>query len=140
MCTNPGKAKAINSLQSQIDKLKADNVALMQTDYTGRKSWSNQLQAKVNKAANNNKKIEKLESQIDKLKRGETKTVSKKAETKAAPIWKRAGDGWYVGENGHEIRENYDTGGFDIVKVSGNNEKTIKHFKKLSEAKKFSVR
>lgn len=126
-----------DNIQSQIDKLKAENISLMQKDYTGRKNWDKQLQASVKKASENNKRIEKLENQ---LKKGQTaKTEPKKTETKAAPIWKRAGEGWYIGEKGHEIRENYDIGGFDIVKVSGSNEKTIKHFKKLSDAKKYKV-
>lgn len=131
--------KQISGIQAQIDRLKADNVALMQADYTGRKSWGGQLQSQVNKAASNNRKIEKLERQIKKLQKGETKP-EKKAEKKAAPSWRRAGEGWYVGEKGHEIRENYDTGGYDIVKISGNTEKTVKHFDKLSEAKKYKVR
>lgn len=134
--TNSNKS-AISDIQSQISKLKSENVTLMQRDYTGRKNWSSQLQSAVNKAASNNKKIEKLENQVKKLEKGGT--TKKTAEKKAAPVWRRAGEGWYIGEKGHEIRENYDKGGYDIVKVNGSSEKLIKHFSKLKDARAYRV-
>lgn len=143
MCSNmgtgsTGSKKAASDIQAQINRLKAENVSLMQRDYTGRKNWSSQLQSAVNKAASNNKKIEKLENQIKKTSSGNAK-LKTETKTTTAPVWKRAGEGWYIGEKGHEIRENYDKGGYDIVKVSGSSEKLIKHFSKLKDARTYKV-
>lgn len=124
-------------LQAEIDRLKQENIDLMQRDYTGRRRWDKQLQSDVNKAAKNNRQIEKLERQIQDAEKQTKKPESKPKETKTAPTWRRAGEGWYVGENGHEIREN-DDGGYDVVKVSGSSVKTIKHFAKLSQARKYN--
>ncbi|MBP5379628.1 MAG: hypothetical protein J6Y64_08825 [Ruminococcus sp.] len=129
-----------SEIQAEIDRLKAEYVELLKKEPTGRKGWQKQLQASVTKAAQNRKKIEKLEKQLERLKREEKKPAPKKPEKKPAPLWKRACEGWYIGEKGHEIRQNYDTGGFDIVKVTGGIEKTIKHFKKLSDAKAYKVK
>lgn len=125
-------------LQAEIDRLKQENIDLMQRDYTGRKGWDKQLQSDINKAAKNNRQIEKLERQMQNAEKQTKKPESKPKETKTAPTWRRAGEGWYVGENGHEIRENYDTGGYDVVKVSGSSVRTVKHFAKLSQARKYN--
>lgn len=138
-CTNSGGKNTVSDIKAQIDRLKAENVQLLQRDYTGGKKWGGQLDAAVKKAANNNKKIEQLESQIKKQDKSSDKTKPKAEKKTSGSTWKRAGEGWYIGEKGHEIRENYDKGGFDIVKVSGGSEKYIKHFDKLKDAKKYRV-
>lgn len=103
---------------------------------SGRGYWGKQVDADLKRRSNIERQIKKLESES---KKPNTKTVEKKeAEKKAAPTWQRAGEGWYIGKNGHEIRENYDTGGYDVVKVSGNSVKTVKHFAKLSQARKYN--
>lgn len=132
-------AKKISEIQSQIDILKAENLRLAQQEPSGHGYWGKQTDANLKKAASNERQIKKLEGQIKKLRKSENKPTEK-PKTKEVPKWRRAGEGWYVGENGHEIRENYDTGGFDIVKVSGRSEKIVKHFAKLSDARKYKVR
>ena len=130
-----GGMGAGSDTQSQIDALKQQLADLMQQDYTGRKGWGKQLESRVNKA-------NKIRSRIEKLEREQAKTTKPEPakppkEKPAAPTWCRAGEGWYVGPNGHEIRES-DSGGFDIVKVSGGSETTVKHFAKLADARKYN--
>ena len=101
---------------------------------SGRGYWGKQLDADTKRKAAAEKRI----ADIDRKLKQESKQQKQTTEKKAAPVWQRAGDGWYIGKNGHEIRENYDTGGYDVVKVSGNSTRKVKHFAKLSEARKYN--
>ena len=59
-----GRNSATAKIQAEIDELKAQNVNLLQRDYTGRKNWGKQLESSTRQAAKNNRKIEKLERQL----------------------------------------------------------------------------
>ena len=99
------------------------------------------MDSDIKKAKDNNAKIQKLESQKKKLQQGAGAEKEKaKSKQSTSPQWQKAGDGWYVGSNGHEIRQNYSTGGFDVVKTDKNGDviKKVKHFSKLSEARKYN--
>ena len=102
---------------------------------SGRGYWGKQIDADTKRKAAAEKKIADIDK---KLKQGQPKKAEKKPESKPKPTWQRAGEGWYIGKNGHEIRENYDSGGYDVVKVSGRSAKVVKHFSKLSQAKKYN--
>lgn len=131
----------IKNVQNKIDALTAQNADLLKREYSGRKGWGKQLDSDIKKAKENNTKIQRLESQKKKLQQGaETEKEKTKNKQSTAPQWQKAGDGWYVGGNGHEIRQNYNTGGFDVVKTDKNGDviKKVKHFSKLSEARKYN--
>lgn len=136
---NAGNSSTVSELQAQVDRLKQENLRLFQQEPSGHGYWGKQTDSNLKKISRNEQRIKKLEKQIQKLQQKKA-TPKGKTEKKANPLWRRAGEGWYIGENGHEIRENYDAGGFDIVKVSGRSEKIVKHFAKLSDARKYKVR
>lgn len=103
---------------------------------TGRKGWQKQLDADTKRKAQAERKIAELERQLNGGKVAPPKKKAAPAEKKPAPTWRRAGEGWYIGPAGHEIREGYD-GGFDVVQITGRTERTVQHFEKLADAKKY---
>lgn len=132
-------AREIKPIQKEIDQLKQKSANLLKSDFSGSRRWDKQLQSRVNQGKKINSQIEKLERKKKSLEKPK-KTTTKKKESSTATKWQRAGTGWYIGSKGHEIRENYSKGGFDIVKVSGGSEKTIKHYKTLKEARNHKVK
>lgn len=131
----------IEEKRKRIQELKDENERIIKREYAGRKNWGQQLDADVKKVSKNNREIEKLEEQIKKIENGGTKKKQETKKTEKSPIkWQRAGQGWYVGQNGLEIRQNYDDGGFDVVKVTstgGEVTKKLKHFSNLKDARNF---
>lgn len=116
-------------LQVQIEK---------EFEPSGRKNWGKQLDADTKRKAAAEKRIAQIDRKLNQQSKQQKKEKTEKTEKKSSPTWTRAGEGWYIGKNGHEIRENYDTGGYDVVKVSGSNARKIKHFSKLSDARKYN--
>lgn len=136
MGTCSSSSRASNSIQSQIDALRVELAKPFEPH--GQKGWQQQLDADTKRKAKIERKINGLQKQ---LKAGQ-KTETQKKQEKEKPTtsefkWQRAGEGWYVGKGGFEIREN-DNGGFDVVKVKGGSEKKIKTFSKLSQARKYN--
>lgn len=131
----------IKNIQDKIDALTAQNANLLKREYSGKRGWGKQLDSDIKKAKDNNAKIQKLESQKKKLQQGAGAEKEKtKSKQSTSPQWQKAGDGWYVGSNGYEIRQNYSTGGFDVVKTNKNGDviKKVKSFSKLSQARKYN--
>lgn len=131
---SPSKSDETN-IQKQIDDLRRELAKPFEPH--GRKGWQQQLDADTKKKANIEKKINQLERQKNKQASEKKEPSNTKTKSSGEFKWQRAGDGWYVGKNGFEIREN-DDGGFDVVKVSGSSEKKIKSFSKLSQARKYN--
>ena len=129
---------AQKSLEERIEDLKREIAKPFEP--SGRRGWQQQLDAHTKRTAEAERQLRKLEEQQRKQQQaGQKKQEPAQTEKKAsAPVWRRAAEGWYVGNDGHEIRQNYDTGGFDIVKIKNGKETFVKHFKKLSDAKKFN--
>lgn len=124
------------AIREKIDTLRRELTKPFEP--TGRKGWQKQLDADTKRKAKAERQIAELEKQLN---GGNTKqTVPAKntpKEKTAAPTWRRAGEGWYIGPAGHEIREGND-GGYDVVKVMGRSETTVQHFDKLADAKKYN--
>ena len=129
-------------VQQKIDALRQKASDLMMADYSGRRNWDRQLESRVKQGAKINREIEKLERQSKTLDSPKKKTVDKKQSKSesAGTGWRRAGEGWYIGEKGHEIRQNYKNGGYDVVKVSGAKEVAVRHYKTLKAARKHKVK
>ena len=130
-----GSTAQQQNIQKQIDDLRRELAKPFEPH--GRKGWQQQLDADTKKKANIERKINQLERQKEKQASEKKEPSNTKTNSSGEFKWQRAGDGWYVGKNGFEIREN-DDGGFDVVKVNGSSEKKIKSFSKLSQARKYN--
>lgn len=128
-----GTAKQQN-VQKQIDDLRRELAKPFEPH--GRKGWQQQLDADTKNKSAIEKKINQLERQKSKQSNAKKTPAKVKPKSSTEFKWQRAGDGWYVGQNGFEIREN-DDGGFDVVKVKGDSARKIKHFSNLNQARKY---
>lgn len=130
-----GMGSRTEQIRSQIEELRKELVKPFEPH--GRKGWQQQLDADTKRKAAIERKINQLEKKLGKTEPPKPEPKPEKKPATEGFKWQRAGEGWYVGQNGFEIRES-DSGGFDVVKVNGSNASTVKHFSSLKDARKYN--